>query len=138
MIDIDGRFTIPAGELSFAYARSSGPGGQNVNKVSSKVIMTWSPASSAALPPTIRERFLRRYGSKLSREGELQIVSQRFRDRPRNVEDAFEKLREMIRAVLVVPKSRRPTKPTRGSQERRLAEKKRRSQTKSRRRMDDD
>ncbi|MBY0588801.1 aminoacyl-tRNA hydrolase [bacterium] len=138
MIDIDGRFQIPASELSFAYARSSGPGGQNVNKVSSKVIMTWKPALSEALTPTVKERFLRRFGSKLTREGELQIVSQRFRDRPRNVEDAFEKLREMIRSILVVPKTRRPTKPTRGSQERRIAEKKRRSETKSRRRSADD
>jgi ribosome-associated protein len=138
MIDFDGKFSIPASELSFAYARSSGPGGQNVNKVSSKVILTWSPARSAHLPPAVLGRFMARYRSRLTTEGELLITSQRHRDRLRNIDDAVAKLREMIESVLHAPKARRATKPTRGSQERRLAEKKKRSDTKSRRRWSDD
>lgn len=138
MLDIDGRFAIPANELSFSYARSSGPGGQNVNKVNSKVVLAWSPVRSAVLPGPVRQRFLARYGGKLTKEGEIVVVSQRFRDQPRNIEDCREKLREMIRSVLVAPKPRRPTKPTRGSKERRLTEKRRRSETKARRRGGDD
>jgi len=138
MLDIDGRFTIPSAEISLSFARSSGPGGQNVNKVNSKVTLSWSPVRSAVLPPAIRQRFLAKYGNRLTNDGDLLIVSQRYRDQPKNILDCHEKLLEMIRSVLVAPKIRRPTKPTRGSKERRITEKKRRSETKARRRIDRD
>ena len=79
-----------------------------------------------------------KYGSKLTNDGEIIVISQRYRDQPKNIEDCREKLREMIRSVLIAPKIRRATKPTRGSQERRITEKKRRSETKARRRTDSD
>ena len=138
MLDVDGRIKIPASELSLAFARSSGPGGQNVNKVNSKASLTWKFVQSTSLPPAIRQRFLTKFGSKLTNDGEIIVVSQRYRDQPKNIEDCREKLRDMIRSALVGPKTRRATKPTRGSQERRITEKKRRSETKARRRMDND
>lgn len=133
-MDVDGRFTIPDRELRYAFSRSSGPGGQNVNKVNSRVTLTWSPTQSAVVPGPVLRRFLERFGGRLTGEGELQIVSQRFRDQQRNAEDCRQKLLEMLRLVLTPPKTRHATRPTRGSKERRLAAKKHRSQTKSRRR----
>lgn len=138
MLDIDGRFTIPSAEMSLSFARSSGPGGQNVNKVNSKVTLTWSPVRSSAIPPGVRQRFLTKYGNRLTNDGNLLVVSQRYRDQPKNIEDCREKLREMIRTVLVAPIVRRPTRPTKGSKERRISEKKHRSEAKARRRIDKD
>jgi ribosome-associated protein len=138
VLDVDGKFVIPEGEFTIDYVRSSGPGGQNVNKVSTKAIVKWSPATSTAVPGPVRTRFLARYGSRLTSTGDLIITSQRFRTQTGNLEDCFEKLREMLRSVLTAPKVRRPTKRTRGSQERRLSEKKRRSETKRGRRGVDD
>lgn len=134
MLDIDGVFAIPDEEFSFTFARSSGPGGQNVNKVNSKAILTWSPVESPSLPGAVRLRFLARFASRLTNEGKLVIASQRYRDRPRNIEDCRQKLVEMLRSVLAPPKARRPTKPSRGAKERRLESKRRRSEAKARRR----
>src|SRR4051812_20726542 len=113
MLSVNSRITIPEAELEFSYARSSGPGGQNVNKVNSKAQLRWPATSSAALPADVRARFLTRYASRLTTEGELLIVSQRYRDQGRNVTDCLEKLKEMILAVAIAPKRRRPTKPSR-------------------------
>ena len=134
MLDVDGRIQIPAAELAFTFARSSGPGGQNVNKVHSKAVLKWSPTRSASIPDAMRRRFLARYGSRLTKDGDLVLASDRFRDRPRNMEDCRRRLADMLRSVLNPPKPRRPTKPTRASKERRLAAKRQRSETKSRRR----
>src|SRR6478672_8286326 len=109
MLDVTSKIQIPDAELQFTYVRSSGPGGQNVNKVSSKAVLRWRVITSAALPPEVRSRFLARYKSRLTTEGDLLISSQRYRDQGRNIEDAREKLREMILAVAVPPKRRRPT-----------------------------
>jgi ribosome-associated protein len=121
-------------ETWWRAVRSSGPGGQNVNKVSSKVELRWLPASSRALSHDVRERFLARYGGRLNREGELVVVSERFRDQRRNRDDCLEKLGEMVRAVLKPPKKRKKTAVPRSVQERRLAEKKRRGSRKEERR----
>lgn len=118
-------------DIAIAYARSGGPGGQNVNKVNSKVQLSWSPLK---LPDGIRQRFLERFASRIQTDGEITIVSQEFRDQKRNLEAGIEKLREMLLSVLNPPKRRRPTKPTRGSIERRIREKKQQTERKERRR----
>lgn len=126
--------SIPQEELCFSYVRSSGAGGQNVNKVNSKAVLRWSPGTSNALPEGVRDRFLQRYGNRLSAEGELIITSDRHRDQGRNAADCIDKLRMLIATVWHAPKPRRPTKPTFGSQQRRLQQKKERSEIKRGRR----
>jgi len=127
--------TVLERELLFRFSRSSGPGGQNVNKVNSKVTLIWTPAATGVLKPGAKRRFLDRYGNRLSAAGELQISSDRFRDQRRNREDCLEKLGSMIEPILKEPKRRRKTKPSKGAVERRLAGKKHRSQRKSSRRF---
>jgi ribosome-associated protein len=134
MLTISARISIPDEELHFSFARSSGPGGQNVNKVNSKATLHWNPTTSAALPEEVRYRFLNLYSSRITKEGEIVITSQESRDQPKNVAICLEKLKQMVIAVLTVPKKRRPTKPTKGSQKRRLNEKKQRSEVKAGRR----
>ena len=134
MLIINERIRIPTDELTFEYSRSGGPGGQNVNKVSSKAVLRWKPAESEALPPGVRARFLAAYGSRLTNEGEILIASDRTRDQGRNVEDCLDKLRQMILAAATPPKPRRPTKPTRSSVARRIEGKAKRSETKRSRR----
>ena len=115
---------LPQEELSFTYARSSGAGGQNVNKVNSKAILRWNPRTSVAMTDSVRHRFLERYASRLTENGELVLMSDRFRDQGRNAADCLDKLREMIASVWRAPKVRRATKPTFGSKQRRLKSKK--------------
>ncbi len=125
---------LPEDELRFTYARSGGPGGQNVNKVSSKATLRWNVAVSAALPEDVRQRLFTAYRKRITRDGILVIVSQRYRERSRNVADCLERLHDMLQAVARPPKRRRPTKPTRGSRERRLRDKRARSVNKAGRR----
>lgn len=137
-LEITSRFRIPFREFSWSVARSSGPGGQNVNKVNSKVILRWSPRETIGLPADVLNRFLSRYGSRLTEDGELIVASERFRDQPKNRADCLEKLAALLRSVAVPPKVRRATKPSLGSKRRRLADKKQRSQTKQGRRRPDE
>ncbi len=129
-LDVTLKLRIPVREFSWSVARSSGPGGQNVNKVNSKVILRWSPRETPSLPPDVLVRFLNRYGSRLTEDGELIVTSEKTRDQPKNRADCLAKLAAMIRLVAVPPKVRRPTKPSAGSKRRRLADKQQRSQTK--------
>lgn len=129
--------TIPEDELSVAFSRSGGPGGQNVNKVASKAEVRWVPAASRALSEPDRQWLLSRLGARLTVQGELIIVSTKTRDQVRNRADAEEKLAALVREALQRPKPRRATKPTRGSKERRLKEKKVRADIKRTRRGDD-
>jgi ribosome-associated protein len=126
---------IPDSELRLSFARSSGPGGQNVNKVASKAILHFDVLNSPSLRSDIRDRFQAAFSSRLTTTGEVVIHSEEFRDQPKNIQACYEKLRQMILAVLKPPKKRRPTKPTRGSKVRRLNEKKSRSQIKQGRRF---
>jgi ribosome-associated protein len=135
MLQISTHIAIPDDELHFSFSRSSGPGGQNVNKVSSKATMRWGALASQQLPPGVRERFLAKFAGQLTKEGELVIYSQEFRDQPKNIESCRDKLRAMIASVLVPPKKRKATKPTKGSKVRRLNEKKSRAQVKAGRRF---
>ncbi|MEX0724843.1 MAG: alternative ribosome rescue aminoacyl-tRNA hydrolase ArfB [Planctomycetaceae bacterium] len=130
-LKINRNIAIPQGEFSWEYVRASGPGGQNVNKVNSKVRLSWNVAQTPNLPDDVRERFQTKYASRINNDGELVISSQKYRDQLRNKQDCLEKLQSLVTAVLHLPKRRKPTRPTKGSQERRLAEKKQRSQRKT-------
>lgn len=131
------RVVIAGGELDVAFARSGGPGGQNVNKVASKAVLRWTPATSPSLPPAVRDRLVRAVAPRLTTEGELLITSQRTRDQGRNIQDCLDKLRELVLDACRPPKVRRPTKPTAGSRERRVESKARRSAVKELRRKPD-
>jgi ribosome-associated protein len=131
---ITSTFSIPESELRLSFARSGGPGGQNVNKVSSKAVLHFDAAGSPSLPADLRQRLLERYKSRITTAGEIVIHSDEFRDQPRNIDACYEKLRQMVLSVLRPPKKRRATKPTRGSKVRRLKEKKARSEVKQGRR----
>ncbi len=138
MLEVNSRIRIPPSEFEWTYVRSSGPGGQNVNKVNSKAVLRWSVAHSPSLPADVRERFLARYRSRITVEGDFIVVSQRYRDQGRNVADVLEKLTALVAAVAVPAKKRRPTKPTRGSVRRRVETKQARSRTKKMRRTVDE
>lgn len=130
MLTVNSRIQIPLTEFQFSFARSGGPGGQNVNKVSSKAIMVWEIAQSPSLPEDVRERFLARYKKRITKEGHLQITSQRYRDQTRNIEDCQNKLVELILAIAEPPVKRKVTAPSRGAKQRRLNEKHVRSDVK--------
>ena len=129
-MDVTPTLRIPDGELAESFVRASGPGGQNVNKVASAVELRFDVANSPSLPPPLRERLLARRDRRLTSDGVLVIQANRFRDQARNREDARERLTELIRSALHVPKKRVATKPTRASKERRITAKKLRAQHK--------
>jgi ribosome-associated protein len=129
--------SIPRDEFRFEFARSGGPGGQNVNKVNSKAVLRWNPAASPSLPPAVRDRLLRAVASRLTKDGELLVTSQLTRDQGRNVDDCLDKLRLLVLAAARPPKARRPSRPTLASKKRRIEAKARRSSTKSLRRKPD-
>ena len=135
MLVVNARLKIPLREFRFQFARSSGPGGQRVNKVSTKAELRWNVARSPSLPEPVRQRLLAKQRRRMTSEGELIVTSQRFRDAGRNVADCLEKLRAMLEAAATAPKPRRPTKPTRASKERRLEAKQKLSQKKQLRRQ---
>jgi ribosome-associated protein len=128
---------VPADALTFHAVRSGGPGGQNVNKVASKVELRVDLALIQGLDGGARERLRQACGTSLDADGHLLVTSQRTRDQRMNLEDAREKIRVLVVKALVRPRPRRATRPTRGSVQRRLDDKKRRSQTKSGRRGED-
>jgi ribosome-associated protein len=138
MLDVNDQIHIPEEEFSWSFVRSGGPGGQNVNKVASKAVLRWNLMASPSVPEDVKNRLRERLPSRITSEGDLLITSQRYRDQERNRLDCLEKLREMVRAAAVPPKKRRKTKPTRGSRERRLADKRHRASVKASRRGQED
>jgi ribosome-associated protein len=134
MLIVTPELKIPLREFRFTYARSSGPGGQNVNKVNTKAVLRWAVAASPALPEPVRQRLLAQCRRRITAEGDLLIVSQRFRDAGRNTADCLEKLRQLLVAAAAPPRPRRPTRPSRASVHRRIEQKQRQSQKKRQRR----
>lgn len=127
---ISTELSIPAWELNESFVRASGPGGQNVNKVSTAVQLRWNIEASS-LPPAIKARFRRRYGARITGDGDVIVEAKNHRSQKLNRDEARKRLADMVRAVEHPPKRRKKTKPTYGSIKRRLATKKQRGTLKS-------
>ncbi|MFZ0131398.1 MAG: alternative ribosome rescue aminoacyl-tRNA hydrolase ArfB [Desulfobacterales bacterium] len=135
MIPVTDAIAIDESELHLDFVRASGPGGQNVNKVSSAVQLRFDVRNTAALPPAVRERLIRLAGKRVTTEGVLIIQAARFRTQERNRQDAVDRLVQLIRRAAQKPKPRVKTRPSLASKERQLARKKRRGHLKKMRRI---
>lgn len=131
------RYAIPEHELAFRFVRSPGPGGQNVNKVATAVELRFDVIASTTLPQDVKDRLMKRYANRINKEGVLIIAAHRFRSQDRNRQDAMARLQELIDSIAVLPPTRRATKPTRASRQRRLAGKSHRAQIKQHRQRPD-
>lgn len=134
MIRVNAQINLDEREIEEDFVRASGPGGQNVNKLSTAVQLRFNVRESPSLPADIRARLERLAGSRLTRDGVLVIIAQRHRTQARNRQDAVERLIELIRKAAVAPRPRRATKPSRASRERRIESKKRHASLKRLRR----
>jgi ribosome-associated protein len=133
-MDIPPNLHIPDEELVLTFARSGGPGGQNVNKVASKAILHWDLAANTSLSEDVKARLRVQQAGRLTTEGVLVLQCQRFRDQPKNIEDCYAKVRDMVLQALRPPTPRRATRPTRASKRRRVEAKRKQSQRKAGRR----
>ena len=131
MIEVTRTIALDESELDESFVRSSGPGGQNVNKVETAVQLRFDVRNSPSLPEAVRLRLERLAGRRLTRDGVLILNAQRFRTQERNRQDALERLLALIREAAVPPVPRRATKPTHAARQRRLAAKARRSSVKA-------
>jgi len=134
LLGVNESLSIPRGELDVRVSRSSGAGGQHVNKTSSRVEIFWNVLASPTLSEEQRARLQQRLASRMTGEGNIRVVASDTRSQTRNRELAEERLAELVQHALVVPKKRRPTKPTKASREARLESKKRHSSKKADRR----
>jgi ribosome-associated protein len=131
---VDHGLVIPGTELVVTASRSSGPGGQHVNKSNTRVTLRWNVVTSAALDDPVRARLLHRLATRLTRTGDLVVHAEASRSRERNLDSARRRMAELVADGLHQRASRRSTRPTRSSRERRLREKSRQSDTKRGRR----
>jgi ribosome-associated protein len=129
-LSVNESVAIPRSELDVRVSRSSGAGGQHVNKTSSRVEIFWNIPSSQAISEEERSRLMEKLASKLTTEGSVRVVASDMRSQSRNRELAEERLAELVRRALIIPKKRRPTRPTKASKEARLEEKKRQAKKK--------
>jgi ribosome-associated protein len=134
MIHVTAHISIDEREIEESFVRSSGPGGQNVNKLSTAVQLRFDARHSPSLPNDVSARLQRLAGSRLTRDGVLVIIAQSHRTQGRNRQDALDRLLDLIRRAAVAPIKRRPTRPTKASRERRIEGKKRRGGIKNLRR----
>jgi ribosome-associated protein len=134
LIPINCHLFLDDNEIEESFVRASGPGGQNVNKVSSAVQLRFDLSGSRSLPEEVRERLARLAGRRLTRDGVIVIIAQRHRTQERNRQDALDRLIALIRRAAAPPTARRPTKPSRAAKERRLQAKARRATVKQQRR----
>lgn len=130
MIPITDTISLDPSEIEESFIRSSGPGGQNVNKVETAVQLRFDAARSPSLPPPMLARLRRLAGARMTTDGVILITARRFRSQDRNRQDALERLVDLLRRASRPPKPRRPTKPTLGSKTRRLKAKTARGQVK--------
>src|SRR5579859_4588000 len=129
-LEVSPEVVIPDSELSFAFVRASGPGGQNVNKVSSAVQLRFDLDGSGALSEPAKNRLRALAGRRLTDDGAILIIARNQRTQEHNRREALERLADLVRRALIVPKIRKATKPSRASKERRLDTKSRKQQTK--------
>ncbi|MET0152251.1 MAG: alternative ribosome rescue aminoacyl-tRNA hydrolase ArfB [Candidatus Binatia bacterium] len=134
LLVVGDKVRIPLREIGFRFVRSSGPGGQNINKVASKAVLRWSAATSPSVASDVRGRFLARFAARITSEGDLVLACDRHRERERNRDDCLERLRQMLAAVIAPPKPRRKTRAPRAAAERRLRDKRMRAVKKQHRR----
>ena len=134
---LDRNWCIPEADLQFRFVRSPGPGGQNVNRVATKVELRFKLAQSAALGPQQKRRLAQSFPAHFTRGGDFILTSNRYRTQQRNLQDALEKLGQMIRSIRRPAKCRVPTGPTKASRRRRVETKRQRGELKRQRRSDD-